>query len=71
MNDPDFTVDEAIQLFEGKYVTAKYPWTQKFIDISKRIQKMDPDIIQQFKADKQLKHELKIIHKFCKRVLDD
>lgn len=70
LNDPDMTVDEAMKMYMGKYITAKFPWSKKFIEISEKIQDLDPSMIEEFKTNKMLKKELQLIYKFCRKILD-
>lgn len=69
LNDPDMTVEDAMKMYVGKYITAKFPWAKKFIEISEKIQDMDPSGIQEFRQDKKIKNEIRTIYKFCKRIL--
>ena len=70
LNDPDMTVNDAMIMYLGKYITAKFPWSKKFIEISKKIQHMNPNVIYEFKTDKKLKKDFKIIYNFCKKILN-
>ena len=69
MNNIEFTVDDAMKLFYAKYITEKYGWAKKCIQISKDIESIAPDVIMEIKNGQELKKELKIIQKFCKQIL--
>ncbi|MCV0392524.1 MAG: ParB/RepB/Spo0J family partition protein [Nitrosopumilus sp.] len=69
LNDPDMTVTDAMNMYLGKYITAKFPWSKKFVELSEKIHNIDPEIIREFKNDKGLKKDILTIFKFCKQVL--
>lgn len=69
LNNPDITVEEVWELYQGKYITAKFPWTKKIADISKNIKKIDEGEYVRFRKNKTMMAEIKTIMDFCKKIL--
>ena len=70
LNDPDMTVEDAMIMYKGKYVTAEYPWAKKIVDLSQKIQNLDPNTIQRFKHDKKIISDVEVVYKFLKKILE-
>lgn len=70
LNDPDMTVEDAMVMYIGKYVTAEFPWAKKIVDLSLKVENLDPDTIQRFKHDRKIIPDVKVVYKFLKKILE-